>query len=112
MRPSAIANSTAGDPRPEAAAQPRVIEANGVSLVLHTAGEPVSILSGINLTVYAGEFVAVVGPSGSGKTMFLNTLAGLEQHTSGSLTVLGEPPRAGRPEIGYAMARDALLPWR
>ncbi len=95
-----------------AEARSEVIQANGVSLVLRTSGEPVSILSGINLTVYGGEFVAVVGPSGSGKTMFLNTVAGLEQHTSGRLAVLGEPPRAGRPEIGYAMARDALLPWR
>ena len=39
-------------------------------------------------------------------------IAGLERLQSGTLSVLGEPARAGRPEISVAFARDALLAWR
>jgi NitT/TauT family transport system ATP-binding protein len=102
-------SGTNGTTAPERA---NVIEASHLSLVLNTSRELVRILDGVDLTVRGGDFVAVVGPSGSGKTMFLNTIAGVEPFTGGSLKVLGDAPRAGRPEIGYAMARDSLLPWR
>ena len=39
-------------------------------------------------------------------------VAGLQGFTSGHLRVGGEPPQAGRRETAYALARDALLPWR
>jgi NitT/TauT family transport system ATP-binding protein len=70
------------------------------------------VLAGIDLTIRDGEFVVIVGPSGCGKTTFLNMVAGLQSFTSGHLRVVGEPPRAGRRETAYALARDALLPWR
>jgi NitT/TauT family transport system ATP-binding protein len=74
------------------------------------AGRPV--LSDIDLTVDDGQFVAVVGPSGCGKTTLLNVLAGLEPVQAGTATVSGQPPRAGRRDVGYMLARDCLLPWR
>jgi len=52
------------------------------------AGE-VNILQGIDLTVEAGETVAVVGPSGSGKSTMMMVVAGLERPTGGSVTVAG-----------------------
>ena len=70
------------------------------------------VLAGIDLTINDGEFVVIVGPSGCGKTTFLNMVAGLQSFTSGHLRVAGEPPQAGRRETAYALARDALLPWR
>ena len=70
------------------------------------------VLAGIDLTINDGEFVVIVGPSGCGKTTFLNMVAGLQGFTSGHLRVAGEPPQAGRRETAYALARDALLPWR
>lgn len=70
------------------------------------------ILHDITLSVGAGEVVSLIGPSGCGKTTFLNAVAGLEPGFGGTLEVLGAPPLAGRPEVGYAMSRDALLPWR
>ena len=70
------------------------------------------VLAGIDLRINDGEFVVIVGPSGCGKTTFLNMVAGLQSFTSGHLRVAGEPPQAGRRETAYALARDALLPWR
>ncbi|WP_182286338.1 ABC transporter ATP-binding protein [Comamonas testosteroni] len=70
------------------------------------------VLADISLNIAEGEFVSLVGPSGCGKTTLLNLCAGLVEHTgSGSIKVMGRPPRCGNPQIGYMLARDSLLPW-
>ncbi|MBP0575656.1 ATP-binding cassette domain-containing protein, partial [Mycobacterium tuberculosis] len=45
------------------------------------------ILKSINLDVAAGEFIVFVGPSGCGKSTLLRLIAGLEDITSGTLTI-------------------------
>ncbi len=47
-------------------------------------------VGGIQLTVAAGEAIAVMGPSGSGKSTLLNLIAGLDRPSSGAVTVAGE----------------------
>ncbi|MHA1447792.1 MAG: ABC transporter ATP-binding protein [Candidatus Hodarchaeales archaeon] len=47
--------------------------------------EIVKAVNGINLNIYAGEFVSILGPSGSGKTTLLNLLSGLDKPTGGKL---------------------------
>jgi len=86
-----------------------IVVAESVRLAVEGGPE---ILAGIDLTIRDGEFVAIVGPSGCGKTTFLNMVAGLISHDSGDLSVLGQEPQAGLRETAYALARDALLPWR
>ncbi|MCL5677229.1 MAG: amino acid ABC transporter ATP-binding protein [Firmicutes bacterium] len=58
---------------------------------------PLEVLRGVNLQVEAGEVVCVIGPSGSGKSTLLRCINRLEEPTSGSITIAGEPlPRGGR----------------
>jgi NitT/TauT family transport system ATP-binding protein len=70
------------------------------------------VLRGVDLSVREREFVALVGASGCGKTTLLNVIAGLVPPTGGTVAVRNQPPAAGRSDICYVLARDALLPWR
>jgi len=51
--------------------------------------EKVKVLSGINLDIAEGEFLALMGPSGSGKTTLLNLMGGLDHPTSGEILMSG-----------------------
>jgi putative ABC transport system ATP-binding protein len=66
-----------------------LIELRDVSRVYQLDGLGVTALSGVRLTVRAGEFVVVLGPSGSGKTTLLNLVGGLDVATGGEIRVAG-----------------------
>ncbi|TXT35087.1 MAG: trehalose/maltose ABC transporter nucleotide binding/ATPase [Comamonadaceae bacterium] len=64
----------------------------------------VSVIHGIDLDIEPGEFVVFVGPSGCGKTTLLRMIAGLEEISSGSLTIGGQAVKDLPPsERGVAM---------
>jgi NitT/TauT family transport system ATP-binding protein len=64
----------------------------------------VEVLSGLDLEVRHGEFVALVGPSGCGKTTLLNLASGWLAPQRGSVT---------RPErVRMVFQQDGLFPWR
>lgn len=67
-----------------------ILVATDVVKVYRTGAEHVTALRNLNLSIAAGEFVAVMGPSGSGKTTLLNCLSGLDDIDSGSVTIAGE----------------------
>ena len=51
--------------------------------------EQIQVLHGIDLDIAAGDFVALMGPSGSGKSTLLNLIGGLDNPSSGEITVDG-----------------------
>jgi len=60
-----------------------------VQVTLVSRAGPVAILRGLDMSVAAGESIAVVGRSGSGKSTLLMVIAGLERATEGRVSVLG-----------------------
>ena len=88
-------------------------------LTLGQGDARVEVLRGIDLTVGAGESLALLGPSGSGKSSLLAVMAGLERASSGSLTVAGANftamdedalAAARRGRIGVVLQAFHLLP--
>mgnify|MGYP006148067507 CR=1 FL=1 len=74
------------------------------------------MLTGIDLKVDKGEFVAVVGPSGCGKSTLLNVISGLEEVDRGHVRVSGkdvvdEPTRIDLLRHRIGMARSAAHLW-
>ncbi|MBV9531834.1 MAG: ABC transporter ATP-binding protein [Bradyrhizobium sp.] len=65
-----------------------------------------------NLSVGAGEFVAIVGPTGCGKSTLLNVAAGLLKLAAGSVRVFDAPLDGLNREAGYLFQLDALFPWK
>lgn len=67
-----------------------IIRAEQVRKEYREDGNVVEALQGIDLSVRAGEFTAIVGPSGSGKTTFLNVISGLDTLDGGRVWLGGK----------------------
>lgn len=69
------------------------------------------VLSGINLTIERGEFVAIVGYSGSGKTTLISLIAGLTRPDSGTVKLNQLEITGPGPDRGIVFQNYSLLPW-
>src|ERR1700738_743862 len=96
-----------------------VVTATDVTRRFGEGATAVEALRGVSLEVSSGQLVAVMGPSGSGKSTLMHILAGLDQPTSGSVTIAGtdinpldDPklPRLRREHIGFVFQFFNLLP--
>jgi putative ABC transport system ATP-binding protein len=67
-----------------------MIQAEELCKTYSTGLLEVQVLRDVNLTIYGGEFVAVMGPSGSGKSTLLYLMGGLDKPTSGRIFVDGQ----------------------
>jgi putative ABC transport system ATP-binding protein len=81
-----------------------LIELAGVEKLYGSGKLEYQALRGVDLSIAAGELVAIVGPSGSGKSTIINMITGIDRPTAGTITVGGE-------RIDQ-MSEEQLASWR
>jgi len=80
--------SPAGAARATPSRQP-LVAVRALSKHYVRGGQVIPVLAGIDLDVYAGDYIALMGPSGSGKSTLLNLVAGIDKPSSGEIKVAG-----------------------
>jgi putative ABC transport system ATP-binding protein len=88
--------------------QAPIMKLVNVSKTYQLGEAPVHALRGVNLSVYPGEFVAIMGPSGSGKSTLMNLIGALDGPTAGSYQVAGQEV-AGLDRAQLAVVRNRVL---
>ena len=81
-----------------------LIRVHDVEKTFQRGSEKIHVLTGLNLEVPKGEFLALMGPSGSGKSTLLNLIGGLDRATTGTVEIGGE-------QVGQLGERQ-LAAWR
>ena len=98
---------------------PAQIELTGIERVFHLGDSEVHALRNLNLSISAGEYVAVMGPSGSGKSTLLNLLGLLDRPNTGLYRLEGrdvttlspdEQARVRSQRIGFVFQSFHLVP--
>lgn len=69
---------------------PPVLQLTGIRKSYQLGDDVLNVLSDINLTIFAGELVAIVGPSGSGKSTLMHIMGLLDQQSSGQVVLAGK----------------------
>ena len=96
-----------------------LISCRGLTKIYKMGQTEVRALDGVDLDIFAGEFVAIIGSSGSGKSTLMNMLGALDQPTSGDVTINDENIGAMKSKnlaqfrnktIGFIFQQFQLLP--
>ena len=67
-----------------------VMQANELWKLYASGESTVQAVKGVNVSIGAGEMIAIMGPSGCGKTTLLNVLSGIDEPTSGEVDINGK----------------------
>lgn len=67
-----------------------MIQVTGVKKAYAQGGQSVPVLKGLDTTISAGEFMAIMDPSGSGKSTFMNILGCLDTMDAGNYELDGQ----------------------
>ncbi len=95
-----------------------LIQLSNVVKSYSNGDQELNVLKGIDLTVYEGEFVAIMGPSGSGKSTLMNIIGLLDKPTSGDYSLNGtqveelkekQLAKVRNQEIGFVFQQFCLL---
>jgi putative ABC transport system ATP-binding protein len=98
---------------------PPIIEISGLEKTYRIGRVEVAALRGVDLTVEAGDFLAILGPSGSGKSTLFHIIGGLMPPTSGHVRIDGkdlahmtdaERTRLRQRTVGFVFQKFNLLP--
>jgi len=96
-----------------------LVEVRNLTKVFRRDTQEIAVFDGLDLTMEAGDFLALMGPSGSGKSTLLNLVAGLDKPTSGTIQVGGRDIPAMKPRelaswraanIGFIFQLYNLIP--
>jgi NitT/TauT family transport system ATP-binding protein len=96
---------------PPANATPKV-ELRAVNLRYFGPEGETEALKDISLSIFPGEFVAIIGQSGCGKSTLLSLIAGILQPTEGMVLLDGKPVTGPSRKVGYMLQQDYLFEWR
>src|SRR5204862_7612629 len=88
------------------------VELRGVAKTYRRAGRETHALDAIDLSIRAGEFLAIVGPSGCGKSTLLRIVAGLHLASAGETRVAGRIVDRPQTDLGVVFQSPVLLDWR
>jgi NitT/TauT family transport system ATP-binding protein len=88
------------------------ITVNGVSMRFKVKEGELVALDGLQLSVEAAQFVALIGLSGCGKSTLLKLVAGLLKPSSGEIRIADEVVRGPRTDVGMMFQTPVLLPWK
>ena len=105
-----VAGQGAASPEPDGARY--AIRTDALSKTFERDGQPLPTLRDVNFHASDGEFVSIIGPSGCGKSTLLNIIAGLDEPTSGGVSLYDRRDAARLGSVGYMQQKDLLLPWR
>ncbi len=87
------------------------LQIENAGMVFDTKKGRFTALTGIDLTIDQGEFVALIGHSGCGKSTLLNLVAGLLDPTEGVLLLADKEIKGPGPERAVVFQNHSLLPW-
>jgi NitT/TauT family transport system ATP-binding protein len=88
-----------------------LLKVEGLSKVFGSGAAATTALDSISFQTHRREFLCIVGPSGCGKSTLIRILAGLEEQTSGAVSLDGKPVAGPGRDRGMVFQGYTLFPW-